>query len=67
MYPFKYLTDLLLIIKPNDLSLKLIMTPLVEFSSSVFQLPVFGAVIQEFTAEGPDEYGDYKVSLKIAI
>lgn len=38
-----------------------------EFSPSIFQLPIFGAAIQEFSAEGPDEYGDYTVSLKIAI
>ena len=38
-----------------------------EFSPSIFQLPIFGTAIQEFSAEGPDEYGDYTVSLKIAI
>ena len=41
------------------------MSSSIEFSSSIFQLPVFGVVIQEFTAEGPDEYGDYRVLLKI--
>jgi len=38
-----------------------------NFDTSIFQLPFFGAEIEEFSAEGPDEYGDYTVSLKISI
>ena len=43
------------------------MPTLVEFSQSVYKLPAFDAVIQEFSAEGPDEYGDYTITLKIVI
>jgi hypothetical protein len=38
-----------------------------EFNSSVFQLPSFNVNFEEFSAEGPDEYGDYTVTLKIAV
>jgi len=38
-----------------------------EFNSSVLALPTFSADIQEFSAEGPDEYGDFTVTLKIAV
>ena len=43
------------------------MSSSLNFDTSIFQLPFFGAEIEEFSAEGPDEYGDYTVSLKISI
>ena len=39
----------------------------VDFKTSVYQLPHFDAEMREFVAEGPDEYGDYTVTLKIDI
>jgi len=41
------------------------MPTLVEFSQSVYKLPAFDTAIQEFSAEGPDEYGDYTITLRI--
>jgi hypothetical protein len=41
--------------------------PSVDFNTSVYQLPHFDVEIREFVAEGPDEYGDYTVTLKIDI
>ena len=43
------------------------MPTLVEFSESVYKLPAFDTAIQEFSAEGPDEYGDYTITLRIMI
>lgn len=39
----------------------------IDFKTSVYQLPQFDVEIREFFAEGPDEYGDYTVTLKIDI
>lgn len=39
----------------------------IDFKTSVYQLPHFDVEIREFVAEGPDEYGDYTVTLKIDI
>lgn len=38
-----------------------------EFTPSVLQLPNFDANFDAFSAEGPDEYGGYTVTLKITL
>jgi hypothetical protein len=39
----------------------------IDFKTSVYQLQHFDVEIREFFAEGPYEYGDYTVTLKIGI